>query len=290
MLKRIVVPLDGSEFSTTAVPTALAIAHASGAGISLVGVVSSHSQVAWMKGHVEDALRLLPPTVAGGQVDIIVDADPVDVLLEIAREPGNVLCLASHDHRREAAAVRRSVGSRVIERATHPFLVVGASAGAAPPSGDVVAALDGDDRVEPLLTTAATWAQELSSRLRLVTVFEPILPDLRNPSHYTRAHGPSGDPAVYLEVMRRRVDETADVQVDAVPIPDPVGVVSGLAHHLAERPGLLLVVGRGSSEAIELRAGVVRGVLRTARVPLLVLPTSGPRRSHRASSAVAGSR
>jgi hypothetical protein len=102
-----------------------------------------------------------------------------------------------------------------------------------------------------------------------VTVYEPVLSDLRRPAHFSRDHGPPGDPDVYLSSMRERVSDVGLVGVDTVAIPDAVSVTAGLEHHLANAPARLLVLGRGH-RGVSPSRGVARNVLDNARLPLLI--------------------
>jgi nucleotide-binding universal stress UspA family protein len=219
---------------------------------------------------VHEASQLLP---AGTDVieDVIVDADPSAALLHLASDPHRVLCLASHDHPPAEAAILGSVGSRVIERAVRPLLVVGGAAEATAAGNDVAVALDGQHDPEPLLATALHWALLLDAPLRLLTVYEPVLSDIRRPEHFTRSRGPSIDADRYLQQVRARVEGAAVRGVESVSIPDPVSVTDGLADHLAQRPALLLVVG-GEHHRHLLTPGVLRNLLRVLVLPVLVVP------------------
>ena len=134
----------------------------------------------------------------------------------------------------------------------------------------MVVALDGVGNAEPLLAVAAAWALSLRSRLRIVTVYEPVLSDLRRPEHFTRDHGPPGDPDVYLSSMRERVADVGLTGVDTVAIPDPVSISAGLEHHIADAPARLLVLG-GGHRGVSLSRGVARNVLDNATLPLLIV-------------------
>src|SRR4051812_1877510 len=59
LLKRIVVPVDESEFSARAVPAAAAVGHASGAVVRLLGVASEDVDVESMLERLSDASKLL---------------------------------------------------------------------------------------------------------------------------------------------------------------------------------------------------------------------------------------
>jgi nucleotide-binding universal stress UspA family protein len=266
---RVVVPLDGSEFSTRAIPAAAVVARAARTGITLVGVATNDREAASLSQHVHEATTLLP---AGTDVteEVIVDADPVAALLQIATDPSRVLFLASHD-RMPPAAILGSVGSHVIERASRPLFVVGPAAAAITPGNDVAVALDGRHDPEPLLAAAVGWATLFDAPLRLVTVYEPVPADIRDPEHFTRRRGPSTDPDLYLQQVRARLEENAPRGVELASIPDPVSVAAGLSDHLAERSALVLVAG-GEHHRNVLAPGMIRVLLRTLVVPVLLVP------------------
>jgi RNA polymerase sigma-B factor len=135
---------------------------------------------------------------------------------------------------------------------------------------DTAVADDAADDAEPLLAVAATWAHQLQSRLRIVTVCEPVPADMRRPDHFTRHHGPPGDPDVYLAAMRDRVADVGLAGVDTAAIADPVSVSAGLAASIAGAPAGLLVVGSGRHGDRRL-GGLVRYLLPGTTVPLLVV-------------------
>jgi nucleotide-binding universal stress UspA family protein len=193
----------------------------------------------------------------------------VKILLEVADADGNVLCLAAHDRVPPAAKLMRAIGSTVIERARHPLVVVGPNASAQPSGSDVVVGVDGVGDPEPLLTEAAEWARTLHSRLRIVTVYEPVPVDLREPEHFNRRHGPPSDPDLYLSALRQRVAEVG-LDVSTVAIADPVSVGAGLEQHLVHAPARLLVVGGGHHRPGP-SGGIARHVLTSATVPLLMV-------------------
>ena len=268
-LEKLVLPLDGSEFSTRAIPAADIIARAAGTGISLLGIAADDEDASALSRHVHEARTLLS---AGSDVteEMIVGADPVTALLEIVDDPRRALFLASHDRMPPSAAVLRSVGSRVVERARRPLFVVGPAAktGSGP---DVVVALDGRHDPEPLLSAAGRWATLLDVPLRVVTVYEPVPADIRDPGHFTRGHGPATDPDLYLRQVRAQLEGQAPHGVECASIPDPVSVAAGLSDHLAERPALMLVAG-GQHHRNVFAPGVVRVLLHSLTVPVLLVP------------------
>jgi nucleotide-binding universal stress UspA family protein len=272
MLQTIVVALDGSAFSARAVPAAMAVGRAGKASLRLVGIARSDAETGPLRRHLEGAAQLVAADGRPPEVDVILNNDPAGVLLDIAAEPGTILCFASHDHLPVATSMMHHVGSTLIERANRPFIVVGADHDPAIPlaSHDIVVAVDGVEAPEPLLAVAADWARQLQAPLRVVTVYEPVPADIRKPEHYTRQHGPPGDPDAYLQELGRYLEETGVVPVDFTAIPDATSVADGLTRHLYDRPALLLVVGsRGPGPHVT--PGMLRHLLREMPLPVLVV-------------------
>jgi nucleotide-binding universal stress UspA family protein len=268
MLQSLIVPLGGSDLSARALPAAVSIADASGADIRLVGVARNDGEFWWTYDRVLDASRALSGE-RSSDIEVLVDGDPTNALLKVADDTGNVLCLASHDRAKPLAEIMHSVASLIIERATNPFLVVGPRYQPRVPTNDVVVALDGVSATEPLLSTAVAWAVGLGATLRIVTVYEPVLADLRTPTHFTRHHGPPIDPGAYLGAIMDRIDDDRLSVVDAESIPDPVSVTAGLTKHLDARPARLLVIG-GRRAGPHVLPGTLRALLRAVTLPILV--------------------
>ena len=239
----------------------------------LLSVAHNESELAWAYDQAHAAAELLPSERTSA-IDVVVDGDPVRVLLDTAAEPGTVLCFSTHDQPWMASERLGRIGSRVVQRASHPFLVVAANGTTPVPGGDVVVALDGVADPDPVLSTAVEWALRLGAGLRIVTVYEPTPADLRHPDHYSRRHGPPCDPDEYLEGVQRRVDGAGLTSCTTTAIADPVSVAAGLAEHLADRPAFLLVLG-GPRHRRRWPSTVLRDLLRTSPPPLLVAPFHG---------------
>jgi nucleotide-binding universal stress UspA family protein len=268
MLRNLVIPLDGSEFAARALPVGIELASTANARVRVVGIASTDAQLAWTYDHVYDDAKRAGLDLE--DVEVRVDPEPVKVLLDLADTEGTALCLASHDRLPLAAKFMHAVGSELIERARHPLVVVGPNGSTEWLGRDVVVALDGVANAEPLLAVAAAWAIALQSRLRIVTVFEPVLSDLRRPEHFQRRHGPPGDPDVYLAAMRERIADVGLSGIDTVAIPDAVSIAAGLEQHLADAPAHLLVLG-GGHRGVSPTRGVARKLLDNATVPLLIV-------------------
>jgi nucleotide-binding universal stress UspA family protein len=269
----IVVPVDGSTLALRAVPAAAAVAAVAHAKVRLLTVAHNDGELAWAYDQVHAAGRLAPAEMTSA-VDVVVDGDPVRVLIDTGAEPGYVLCFSTHDQPWMASELLGRVGSRVVQRTSHPFMVVGPN-GSPPVAGDdVVVAIDGVTDPSPVVATAVQWARQLSTGLRIVTVYEPTPADLRQPGHYSRSHGPPCDPDEYLDGVQRRVDGAGLTRCTAAAIADPVSVAVGLAQHLADRPAFLLVLG-GPRHRLRWPSTVLRDLLRSSPPPMLVAQFHG---------------
>jgi nucleotide-binding universal stress UspA family protein len=266
----IVVPVDGSTLALRAVPAAAGLAAAAQAKVRLLSVAHNDGELAWAYDQAHAAARLLPAEITAA-VDVVVDGDPVSVLLDTAADTANVLCFSTHDQPWIASELLGRVGSRVVERASHPFLVVAPNGSPPVPGDDIVVALDGVTDPDRVLSTAVQWALRLNTGLRIVTVYEPTPPDLRRPDHYTRRHGPPNDPDEYLAAMQRRVEAAGFFRSTTTAIADPVSVAGGLADHLRDRPAYLIALG-GPRHRRRWPSSVLRDVLRGSPPPILVAP------------------
>lgn len=202
----VVVPLDGSDFAAQALPVAVALATASKRRSSSRRVAHDEGQLAWVHRHVGMSCRCPPGRVDGGARS---RCDPRSRSGQGAPRSGGRRqqgpCFASHDYGRVAAKVMHSVGS-AIARAPHPVVVAGAHAAPSSWATDVVVAVDGVNDPSRCWPPRAA-GRRMQAPLRIVTVYEPVPADLNRPTHFTRHHGPPGDPDEYLEAIQRHADQ-----------------------------------------------------------------------------------
>jgi nucleotide-binding universal stress UspA family protein len=262
MYTNCIVPLDGSDFAQAAAPIAAALAASVGLAPRVLGIAREDAELSLTYDHVHASAA----RTGISDVDVIVDPNPVDVLLRLGGEPGNLLCLASHDRGPVSAHLMHSVGSELIRRAEFPLMVVGAKARADDGGRGVIVAIDGVEDPKLLVDVGTDWSRALGTPLRIVTVYEPILEDLRTPGYYPRSHGPTSDPDAYLANIRGALAPDAEVAA----IPDPVSVAAGLTGYLAGNPARILVLG-GRHRAPLLGTGTTADVLQAAELPLLVV-------------------
>ncbi len=241
MFRHLVVPVDGSDFAAHALPVGVQLAAAAGMSVHVLGVARTDAEHAWTYDHVVSDAQRAGVDVA--DVEVRVNPDPAALLVAIAADEHNVLCLASHLRPKPIEKLLHSVGTRVIEQAARPVVAVGPKVSTASVGADVVVALDGVSDAQPLLDAGTAWARQLGVSLRLVTVYEPVLAEVGDPNLFVRLWGTSYDPNAYLEAMTERVDRAYLAGVNTVPIRDMSGPAAGMKQHLADRPASLVVVG-----------------------------------------------
>jgi nucleotide-binding universal stress UspA family protein len=249
---QVLVPLDGSAFSRTAMPTARALAHRFGAKLQTVDVVP-HGGAA----HVAD----------------------------LARGRGSALvCLSDRPRGRIAGAVLNSLSDAVLRQMALPIVVVGPMAerpGWDPePRGwptplsakEIVACVDGTPGSEQVLGEAAAWATALGKSLTILTVIKDEPEPVRQRSGVAQHRTPVGA-AEYVDGLVDRW-ATADLEIDGVVLRDPISPASAVRTHLARRPAALLaLVAPDRSGLRRVRRGATAAkMIRASSAPCLVVP------------------
>ena len=204
VLKRILLPLDGSRFAEAAAPIALRLAQAAQAELHLVLVQQTLPAVGketyqelldWArKGeeqYLDDAKARFPSP--GGSKTVLVQGDPAEVLATYATEEGiDLVVMSTHGW----GAVRRvwlgSVADRLIRHLQAPLLLVRPDEeGTAPTDiSSFVVSLDTSGFGEAILPFVAQIALMLDIEIRLLHVVQPPLP-LDGSGSYTAPWDPA---------------------------------------------------------------------------------------------------
>ena len=200
MNETIMVPLDGSPLAETALPAAVALAHATGRSLLLLGVAVPPARlgglgwppaalitpVPWWPLELADyegylagvAARLQP---RGLPVEILLrQGDPAtEILAEVADNPAlHTIAMATHGRSGVARTVLGSVAERVLQAAAVPVLLVrGGSppAAATPPAYQrILVPLDGSPFAAQALDTATDLAGRTGATLLLLAVLPPL--------------------------------------------------------------------------------------------------------------------
>jgi nucleotide-binding universal stress UspA family protein len=211
MYRTILVPIDGSALSESAVPLARAIAVASQAAIVLLRVVPpADARADDAPAHptaelqaAEEYLATLaarlgpPPTIQTA----LAMGDPATVILdEAARRSADLIVMSTHGRTGLGRFIYGSVADYVMRHATSPVLLVPADAHVDLPTRRpprILVPLDGSPLAEGALGPAAELARSLGGELCLVRVVEPHPPLYGDPSSYMLM-----DPTAELDAAR----------------------------------------------------------------------------------------
>jgi len=194
MTATIIVPLDESEVSETALPVARAFATDSGASIVLVSVVDVTTEFAtWMRdstdtqdfqhelNRTQEYLDGIAARFEGMDVQAVVRSGrpAVEILEEVEAHPDPLIVMSSHGRSGFNRVLVGSVAGRIVHSATCPVVVVrgtddGKSAPVISSIDKILVPLDGSSFAENALETAE---QALASRkltFHLVRIPESI--------------------------------------------------------------------------------------------------------------------
>jgi nucleotide-binding universal stress UspA family protein len=264
----VLVPLDGSEFSRTAVPAAARLAARLDAAIHLLSAVESVDEAGQRDADLAEV------EVPGHRVTrtVVVDRDPAGAIHEtLRRMPGAVACMATHGRARSTALVG-SVATDVVARGHDPLVLVCPYIDQARRTADVVVCVDDSPVSAGLVTVGLDWADRLGERPVVVTVAEDVQPPATDEPPQRR-FGPDGDVERFLEELVQPA-RAAGRTVDTMALYNPIGVWQGLYRHLSAAPVTLLVVNsRVRPPAMRLVFGsVATTIVRHSPVPVLVVP------------------
>lgn len=171
-MPQVIVPLDGSPRSETALAYARAVA--GGAPLTLVTTMWARDAIAPRQYLEQRAAELADLDV---ETTVIYDRKPADAILLVARErPGSIICMATHGRSGLGEAVLGSVAETVVRGAETPVLLVGphvaphANSSMAP---NLVVAVDNPRTAEAIMPTVAELALTLALGVWAVEVVPP---------------------------------------------------------------------------------------------------------------------
>lgn len=270
MYARILVPLDGSAFSTEVIPHAAGLAAANGAPLVLLRVVQKEAH----KVAVDARLHALGTRWAATTLCVAAAGDVADT---IVRESGHVehtlVALTSHGHSGFMEAVLGSVALRIVRASPAPVLVYrprgGAEADAAQTVALVVLALDGSDLSETMIAPAAEFARWVGARMEIVSVI-----DLAAAAGAGVGAGSEDSKALesaYVRASAERIRQQfgVDTSWETLSGSHPA---EAIAAYVASRPGAVLALATRGRSAVRsaLLGSVASGCLRRAGVPILM--------------------
>jgi nucleotide-binding universal stress UspA family protein len=170
---RILVPLDGSEPSSAALPVAAALGVRLGVPVEVLDclppAIPPGAELAWARER-------------GAEVGVDVPDDAVHSTLEVvqeitaaaARQPGTIVCMASHGRTAVGELLYGSITHDVIVASPSPVVVVGPRAHVPESFATVQVCIDGSPTGQRALGAAAAWATALHGVPWLTQVVEPL--------------------------------------------------------------------------------------------------------------------
>lgn len=175
MYDRILVPLDGSNFSEEMIPYAEGLAAVHGTTLTLLRVVDKESE------RDEATLYVEHVAVAHGARGrcVVAAGDVADAILEESRrEPRTLVAMTSNGRSGLLEAMLGSVALRLVRHGGAPVLVYRPTGGSARSDTpvkvtSVVLPLDGSDLSEAMGAQAAEFARWIGAELVVVAVIDP---------------------------------------------------------------------------------------------------------------------
>jgi nucleotide-binding universal stress UspA family protein len=170
---QIIVPFDGSDFSSRSIPIARQLAKATNASLRIVafGLTASHV----------DDLTLAARTEAARITDVDVEwcAERVGNVVqaisdELAKQPGALICMTSVG-RPHVAPVLGSVAEGVLKESFGPLLLIGPHVreDQFTLAGPLIVCTDGSDTANAILPVAIQWSIAMPVKPWIINVVEP---------------------------------------------------------------------------------------------------------------------
>jgi nucleotide-binding universal stress UspA family protein len=261
MIKKILVPLDGSKLAEQVLPAAARVAAAAQGSLVLLHAVtpaewfslSAQTYVARERRHAAEYLAKLAEKVGeqglGVQERIVTGEPSRAIVASAAREKADLIALSTHGRSGVREWAFGSVAERVLRTTPLPVLVY---RGNAPAAGDVrriLVALDDQERTLHVLPAAADLAEAMKAEVVLLHVGR------RAPSTVEKARATLG---------RRKL--AARVRLVGG---DPAAAILAAAEE--EKADVVALTTAGKTRQDRLFFGsVAEEILRKAELPLLV--------------------
>jgi nucleotide-binding universal stress UspA family protein len=184
LFPRIVVPVDGSSLSFTAIAAAGELAGRVDVPVTLFGITYNESDREILE---KDLRSLVDSKYRDLAVEILVEAVGAvmtvggyiaNTIVDEAERDGALVCMASHGHSGLGAALLGSTTEEVLSRSTRPMVVVGPQFKPTPIGNDarLVVSVDGSSTSERAVPFAGEWSSMLRLPMWVVQVADPSGP------------------------------------------------------------------------------------------------------------------
>jgi nucleotide-binding universal stress UspA family protein len=281
-LRHVLVPLDGSEFSLRALPTARSLAERLGADVHTISAVAADEDADRRRALTSAALGV---DVGDERAAVVPGHEPSAAIARRADDLGScVVCLSTHGRGRLSGALVGSVARSLLQRSPDPIVALGPMAdnpGWTPRPRRwpepltvprIVACVDGSGPSEQVLPISAAWASALGMSMTILTVADDVLPTERSEASEVR-YGSHPDAERYIDDLVERWSHIVP-DVDGEVVRDPIGPPGGIRDHLARRPAGLVAVTTHARDRMErARLGAAAaGIVHASTAPCLVAP------------------
>lgn len=265
MYDRILVPVDGSDFSEEVIAYARTVSQATGANLALLRVTESDSQEDDAAAYVDAlASELQAEALTMGTRGDLAG----DILAEARRVPKTLIAITTHGRGGLLTALLGSVARGIVLASETPVLVYrpeGTSGSHEPAAiSTVLLPLDGSALSESMGAEAASWARSLGASLTVVQVHPK--------TRITDSMTPAGDvlESSYVSVYARRIGREYGIPVEwEVLHGDPVSSIAGF---VGDRGDVLAVMATRGHTALRtaVLGSVTSGLVHKSRIPVLL--------------------
>ena len=175
MYKTIVVPLDGSLLSESAIEPALELAKRTGATVHLVTCTWAGDPLmprTDARDYLDTRVEVLKPRKI--ESTMLSEREPGEAIVTLARHlPDAIVCMTTHGRSGLGQALLGSVAEQVAREVDGPLLLLGPDAAGVLPLDRALVAIDDSAASLQVAHLAADWAREFGIELTLVEVIDP---------------------------------------------------------------------------------------------------------------------
>jgi nucleotide-binding universal stress UspA family protein len=262
MFDHLIVPVDGSSASLSAVPVAARLAAAVDGKLEVMSVVDRVGDVAGMQSDLDEMIASVGPLDV--EPEAVVDASHT-VSGAIARRvesiDGAMVLMSSHGHGRSAALLGNTV-DELLRSTFGPVIVLGPRV--RPDSGrlggNYIVPLDGSKRADDVLPIVAAWSVEFRGTPWLIEAVDEAPPDSNDVSESS-----------YVRTRARRLEQRIgrEAEFEVLHGSHPARLITDFAEQ--NDGSFIFMVTHGRSGLDRLRLGsVAADVIRHAHCPVVV--------------------
>lgn len=266
MYNRVIVPIDGSDFSWRAIGPAAALARQCDAQLELYQVVTLPDDVSTAETILREQLAVANLAVEeAAATELVVEVMDETVATTISdhveRHPDSIVVLSSVGRGRSAALIG-SIAEELIGSLYGPLVVVGPESATDRTDfrGNLVVTVDGSETSESALPLAAAWGIALEATPWIVLVLEP---DTRTGEDVSETSYPSR--------LAKSLSSSSHHEVEFEVLHDkhPARAVTDYARSIDA--GLIVTSTHGRSGLARIRAGsVAMAIVHHAPCPVVL--------------------